>query len=241
VTGLPLTGERTVPGIAAESYWFARHEAVYRWAEGLPAQRVADVGAGEGYGAALLAAHAFTIAIELDEESARHAGSAYPQVAVARANAVALPLASNAVDLCVSLQVIEHVWDVPAYLAELRRITAGSVLVATPNRPVFSPGLQRGERPVNPFHEREFDAEELRALLDGAGFADIRLFGLHHGPRLREWESAHGSVVAAQVAAVIAGRWPEALADFVASVSAEDFALTDSTDGAQDLIALAAA
>ena len=28
---LPLTGERTAPGIWHENYWFARHEAAYRW------------------------------------------------------------------------------------------------------------------------------------------------------------------------------------------------------------------
>ena len=27
--GLPLTGERTVPGLAEENYWFRRHEVVY--------------------------------------------------------------------------------------------------------------------------------------------------------------------------------------------------------------------
>src|SRR5258705_7979373 len=27
---LPLTGERTVPGLAEENYWFRRHEVVYR-------------------------------------------------------------------------------------------------------------------------------------------------------------------------------------------------------------------
>ena len=27
---LPLTGERTVPGIPEENYWFRRHEVVYR-------------------------------------------------------------------------------------------------------------------------------------------------------------------------------------------------------------------
>ena len=30
---LPLTGERTVPGIPEENYWFRRHEVVY---EALP-------------------------------------------------------------------------------------------------------------------------------------------------------------------------------------------------------------
>ncbi|MCW2656422.1 MAG: class SAM-dependent methyltransferase, partial [Jatrophihabitans sp.] len=31
---LPLTGERTVPGIAAENYWVRRHEAAYEFALG---------------------------------------------------------------------------------------------------------------------------------------------------------------------------------------------------------------
>lgn len=28
-SGLPLTGERTIPGLAEENYWFRRHEVVY--------------------------------------------------------------------------------------------------------------------------------------------------------------------------------------------------------------------
>lgn len=28
--GLPLTGERTVPGLAEENHWFRRHEVAYR-------------------------------------------------------------------------------------------------------------------------------------------------------------------------------------------------------------------
>ena len=49
--GLPLTGERTVPGIAREQYWFARHEVVYRWlAARCAGASVLEAGSGEGYG-----------------------------------------------------------------------------------------------------------------------------------------------------------------------------------------------
>ena len=53
---LPLTGERTVPGVSQENYWFRRHEAAYlalrdRCAGAL----VLEAGCGEGYGAGLLA------------------------------------------------------------------------------------------------------------------------------------------------------------------------------------------
>jgi hypothetical protein len=41
---LPLTGERTVPGIWHENYWFRRHEAAYAFASGLVHGRVLEVG-----------------------------------------------------------------------------------------------------------------------------------------------------------------------------------------------------
>ncbi|MDN5854568.1 MAG: SAM-dependent methyltransferase, partial [Actinomycetia bacterium] len=53
---LPITGERTVPGIWHENYWFRRHEVVYeRVAEFVAGLDVLEAGCGEGYGARLLA------------------------------------------------------------------------------------------------------------------------------------------------------------------------------------------
>ncbi len=50
---LPLTGERTVPGLPPENYWLRRHEVAYLAAAAHCAGRtVLDAGAGEGYGAA---------------------------------------------------------------------------------------------------------------------------------------------------------------------------------------------
>lgn len=247
MTGLPLTGERTVPGIPEESYWFARHEAVYRWAAEqtahLPGPRI-DVGSGEGYGAAIFAQVTSwqVVGIELDAAAAAHAHRAYPQVGTVRANAIALPFPARAFGVAVSLQVIEHVWDVPAYLRELARV-ARTIVIATPNRPVFSPGLGRREKPVNPFHEREFDAEELREELMTAGLLEVRLFGLLHGPRLAAWEADHGGLVAAQVEAVLAGTWPPPLAEFVATITAEDFEVLPirGEEPWQDLIAMGTA
>ena len=46
---LQLTGERTVPGIPAENYWFRRHEAAYEFLAPLTAgSAVLEVGCGEG-------------------------------------------------------------------------------------------------------------------------------------------------------------------------------------------------
>ena len=66
--GLPLTGERTVPGVAVENYWFRRHEVVYaRLAQLCAGRDMLEAGCGEGYGADLIASVARTvIAVDYD-------------------------------------------------------------------------------------------------------------------------------------------------------------------------------
>ena len=59
---LVLTGERTLPGIPEENYWFQRHVVAYEFAAKLVAGKdVLDAGCGEGYGAALLARDAASV------------------------------------------------------------------------------------------------------------------------------------------------------------------------------------
>lgn len=240
---LALTGERTAPGWDRERYWFLRHRVVYRWVaerHAQPGYVVADIGSGEGYGAALFADQTRpVIAVELDEATCQHAQRAYPQVDSVCANVVGLPLASGSVDLVTSLQVIEHVWDVSGYLAELRRISRGRVVISTPNRPVFSPGLARHEKPVNPFHVEEFDAEQLAAYCVAAGFLDVHVLGVHHGPGIRSWERSHGSIMAALVDAAQRDDWTGPVLAAQAALDECDFLITTAVEGAQDLIAIA--
>jgi SAM-dependent methyltransferase len=248
---LPLTGERTLPGVRGEEYWFARHEAVYSWvathcASLLRDAVVVEAGSGEGYGAAALreAGARVVVALEYDESTATHAATAYPSVLTARANLAALPVRTASSDLLVCLQVVEHLWDLPGFLSDCVRVLRPGALavVSTPNRPVFSPSLARGARPTNPFHVEELDAEQLDERLRAAGFVDVTMLGLHHAPRLAAWESRAGTgLVAAQVAAVAGeGVVPDDLDAFVATVTADDF-VVGSAEGAQDLVATAIA
>jgi SAM-dependent methyltransferase len=246
---LPLTGERTLPGVPGEEDWFARHDAAYRWAAQAHAEQLVDAvvveaGSGEGYGAELLrsAGARLVVALEVDASAAAHASSAYPRVATVRANLATVPLADASADVVVCLQVVEHLWDLRGFLTDLVRVLrpGGLAIVSTPNRPVFSPGLARGAKPTNPFHVEELDAEQLASLLADAGLVDVQVHGLHHGPRIRAWEQEHGvGLVAAQVSAVTGdGPVPDELAGFVATVDVDDFAL-GAADGAQDLVATA--
>jgi len=233
VTQLPLTGERTVPGIAREQYWFARHEVVYHWlAARCAGQTVVEAGSGEGYGARILQdAGARVIAVDYDEAAITHSAARY-QLPHVRANLADLPFAH--VDAVVSLQVIEHLWALPDFLAQTNRI-AEWTCVSTPNRLTFSPGLGRGQRPTNPFHVEEFDAEQLRGLFLEAGFTHVDLFGVHHGPRLRE----RPGLIAEQIDAALSGNWSAELEQYVASVGTEDFEISADTTDCLDLIAVA--
>ena len=242
-SSLPLTGERTVPGIAEENYWFRRHEVVYeQLAPRCAGARVLEAGCGEGYGADLLARVARRVlALDYDAQTAAHAARRYPRVDVARTNLVALPVPDGAVDVVVSLQVIEHLWDQEGFLRECFRVLrpGGALFVSTPNRITFSPGL---DAPLNPFHTRELSGVELAGLVADAGFVDVEVRGLHHGPRLRALDAAHGgSIVDTQTAVVLGdGRWPDALLTDVESVRCADFVLAaDDVDASLDLIATA--
>ena len=62
VPPLELTGERTLPDVPAENYWYRRHLVVYEWIAARTAgMRVIDMACGEGYGAALLARDAASV------------------------------------------------------------------------------------------------------------------------------------------------------------------------------------
>ncbi len=242
-SSLPLTGERTVPGIPEENYWFRRHEVVYAaLRDRCRGAVVLEAGCGEGYGADLLAGVAERVlGLDYDAPTTRHARARYPRVDVARANLVALPVRDGACDAVVSLQVVEHLWEQERFLRECHRALrpGGELLVSTPNRITFSPGR---DTPLNPFHTRELSGPELAGLVRGAGFVDVAVLGLHHGPRLRALDARHGgSLVAAQTAVVLGdGVWPAALLRDVASVTTADFALgPDDVDASLDLLVTA--
>jgi SAM-dependent methyltransferase len=173
--------------------------------------------------------------------TAAHVAYRYPRTGVARANLVALPVRDGGCDAVVSLQVIEHLWEQERFLRECLRVLrpGGTLMLSTPNRLTFSPGR---DTPLNPFHTRELSAAELAGLVRDAGFADVEVHGLHHGPRLRELDARHGgSLVDAQVKVALAGsEWPAVLKADVASVTVADFVLQAAdVDVSLDLLAFA--
>jgi SAM-dependent methyltransferase len=225
-----------VPGLAHENYWFRRHEAAYAALGPLCAgSRVLDAGCGEGYGAAAArqAGATTVIALDYDRWAVEHAARTYRLPAV-QGNLVDLPVADDAFDLVLSLQTLEHVWNQPRFLAECARVLrpGGRLALTTPNRLTFPPG--------NPFHAREVDVRELRALAESSRFHVESLLGLRHGDRITAYEREHGDVVSAQLGSDL-DRWPDRLGAFVASVIAQDFVFSSGDlDTSLDLLLVAA-
>jgi len=239
---LALTGERTVPGVTRENYWFRRHEAVYRWVTDRElAGPILEAGSGEGYGANLLAESLGqpVVALDYDADSVAYAARQYPGVALVRANLAQLPVSQGRWGAVVSLQVIEHLWDVSQFLADATAAlrSGGTLIVSTPNRVTFSPGVARGEKPTNPFHVEEFDAQQLHSMLIDAGLVDVTVLGLSHGERLTREEQVYGSLVDAQVRAILDDQWTDELVARVAAVTCDDFIIDSVNPTCCDLIA----
>src|SRR6185312_16305865 len=89
----------------------------------------------------------------------------------------------------VFLQTIEHVVDPAAVLAHFARLLApgGVAYVSTPNVLTLAPpGAAKSD---NPWHLREYRADEFAALCRGA-FSSVEVLGLFHARKLRAHEIA---------------------------------------------------
>ena len=192
VPPLELTGERTLPDVPDENYWFRRHLTVYRWvAERCAGKRVVDMACGEGYGSALLARTAAeVIGVDANPEAFEHARLRYQAPNLRFERALVEEFADGApYHAIVFLQTIEHVNDPAGLLDRFASLLApgGVAYVTTPNRLTLAP--PGAERSDNPWHVREYAPEEFEALVRPV-FASVEVLGIFHARKLRVHELA---------------------------------------------------
>jgi len=241
VPPLSLTGERTLPDVPEENYWYRRHLVVYEWIrDRVAGLKVIDMACGEGYGTAVLGAGAAAVVgVDANPEAHEHARLRYtaPNVRFARDLVETFDEPADAV---VFLQTIEHVQNPDEVLERFKALTAGStapaVYVSTPNLLTLAP--EGAEKSGNPWHVKEYRPEEFRALC-AAHFSTVEVYGLFHARKLRVHELA-----------LRHARWDDVHARlgitkrfydwFTPAISVADFTLTADRplEGALDFVAV---
>ena len=192
VPPLELTGERTLPDVPEENYWYQRHLVVYRWiAARCAGLRVVDMACGEGYGSAVLAAQASeVVGVDANPEAHEHARLRYSSPRLRFERALVEDFAAGAPwDAIVFLQTVEHVEEPLPLLARFASLLApgGVAYVSTPNRLTLAP--PGAPKSGNPWHVREYTPAEYRDVLAPA-FSSVELLGVFHARKLWAHELA---------------------------------------------------
>jgi SAM-dependent methyltransferase len=240
VPPLALTGERTLPDVPEENYWFRRHLAVYEWiaaqAEG---KRVIDMACGEGYGSEVLAGSGGSVVgVDANPEAHEHARLRYTRENLRFERDLVETFPEKA-DVVVFLQTIEHLEDPKAVLEHFKSLVGegGVVFVSTPN--VFTLAPKGAERSDNPWHVHEYRQEEFAELCEQT-FQVVEMHGLFHARKLAAhalalklgWDAIHPRL-----------RLTKPFYDrFTPAIAASDFALKPAgeadLDKALDFIAV---
>lgn len=116
--------------------------------EPLGAGSVLDAGCGEGETLERLGGilPEQPTGIDLNPESVAFARDRLPGATISEGNLLALPFEADAFDLVLCLEVLEHLSDPAAGVAELARVSARDIVVSVPHEPWFRLGsLARGK------------------------------------------------------------------------------------------------
>lgn len=163
------TAERVSARDASDNFVFQRSILAYYKAAELVSGRVLEIGTGMGYGVEVVAPAAERF-ITVDKSQAYSvdlpSNTEFRQMTVPP-----LDFADESFDYVISFQVIEHIKRDRDFVKEVSRVLrkGGSFIVSTPNAPM---SLTR-----NPWHVREYRAEELRQLL-APHFESVEMLGV---------------------------------------------------------------
>jgi SAM-dependent methyltransferase len=239
VPPLQLTGERTLPDVPAENYWFRRHLVVYEWIGArVIGMRVLDMACGEGYGSEVLSRSATAVlGVDGNPEAHEHARLRYVRQNLQfEWGAVETYGEPGSLDAVVFLQTIEHVQDPVAVLEHFKSLLTpgGTVYVSTPNLLTLAP--PGAAKSSNPWHVREYRADEFRELC-ATVFGEVEVLGLFHARKLAVharaidlgWDRVHKAL-----------RVTKPFYDwFTPAIATSDFALrAEKLDAALDFLAI---
>lgn len=172
------TAER-VSTEASDNFVFQRSLLAYHEAAKRISGEVLEIGTGSGYGIEILSPKAQRF-VTID----KHRPEGLTQeVEFLQAKVPPLPFQDESFDFVVSFQVIEHIPKDETFLKEVHRVLrkGGKFIVTTPNAPM---SLTR-----NPWHVREYTAEELTSLMqsENVGFQQVEMLGVSGNEKVMDY------------------------------------------------------
>lgn len=179
--GKPQTAERVSQRDSSDNYVFQRSLLAYAHAAQQVYGKVLEIGTGSGYGIELIAPAAEHFLTVDKHTPAAELLTQHPNVEFRCMTVPPLDgIADQSMDCVISFQVIEHIKNDSAFVAEVARVLkpGGRFIVSTPNRPM---SLTR-----NPWHVREYTAEEFSALLS-PHFDSIEAMGVAGNEKVWEY------------------------------------------------------
>lgn len=161
----------------SDNFVFQRSLLAYHAAAQRIGGDVLEIGTGAGYGIEVVAPHARSF-ITVDKFAPAAELARHPHVEFHQAVVPPLAFAANSFDFVISFQVIEHVKQDIELVREVKRVLkpGGKFIVTTPNAPM---SLTR-----NPWHVREYTAEQLQILL-GHEFRSVETLGVAGNGKVR--------------------------------------------------------
>jgi ubiquinone/menaquinone biosynthesis C-methylase UbiE len=172
----------------AEPFLFELHAAMLSRLDGIFRSRIAqgsrvlDAGCGRSLFTEIRKHWPFMIvAADVDHDLLRERRAEFPDVHWAVAPAHPLAFVDRSFDAVFAGELIEHLADPRAALAEFRRVLrpGGLLVLTTPNRRRLANLVDGSERPYSPDHLSELSYDEVESMLREEGFDTLESTGLH--------------------------------------------------------------
>jgi ubiquinone/menaquinone biosynthesis C-methylase UbiE len=165
---LDFTRERVVPNKTPYGT-YQEHINRYTFAANYVKDKVVlDIACGTGYGSSYMKSKGAKkiVGADISQDALDYAQMHYNREGITfeRLDATKTNYPNNCFDVIVSFETIEHLRDYKKYLEEMQRVLrpGGLFICSTPNKYISSPFTNK---PVNPFHFREFYPNEFYTLI----------------------------------------------------------------------------